>query len=147
MDFSAFTSSFLRCDLLPEVFQQREVFLVHPFTALIEVAIEGLFLHRTGGDDVIQSWVECQVLLSLVLSVLTGVVVVPGVHLRQDVEVIIECRDLDVRLHGLMISVVGQVDVKLVNVPQVGEVVQWVVVQVLVQVLVAQENGGVPEVT
>jgi len=119
MDFSAFTIACLLCDLLPEVFQQHEIFLIHPLTALIKIALEGLFLQGTRGDDVIQSWVESQVVLWRVLSLLTGVVVVPGVHVRQDVKVIIECRDLDVRLHGLVVSVVGQVNVKLVNVPEV----------------------------
>ena len=60
---------------------------------------------------------------------------------------IIECRNLDVRLHGLMVSVVGQINVELVNVPEVREVVQGIVVQVLAQVLVAQQNCGVAQVT
>ena len=46
-----------------------------------------------------------------------------------------------------MVSVVGQVNVKLVNVPEVREVVQWIVVQILVQLLVAEDNRGVAEVT
>ena len=73
--------------------------------------------------------------------------VVSGVHLRQDVEVIIESWYGDLGLHGLMISVVGQVNVELVDVPEVREVVQRVVVQVLLQVLLAQKNRGVAQVT
>ena len=147
MDFSAFTIDFLLFDLLPKVFQQHEIFFIHPFTALSKITLEGLLLHRTRGDNVVQGGVEGQVVLVVVLSLLAGVVVVPGVHLRQDVKVIIECRNLDVRLHGLMVSVVGQVNVKLVNVPEVREVVQWIVVQILVQLLVAEDNRGVAEVT
>ena len=119
MDFSALPIGFLSRDLLPEVFQESEIFLVHPFAALVKVAVEGLLLRRPRGDDIIEGGVEGQVLSVLDLGLLAGVVVVPGVHVRQDVEMIIECRNLDVRLHGLMVSVVGQVNVELVDVPEV----------------------------
>lgn len=118
VDFSAFTTGFLRSDLLPQVFQQGVIFLIHSFRALVKVStIVGLLLHWAGGDDLVQRGAQ-----SPVLFLLTGVLlscVVSRVHLRQDVKVVIESRHVDVRLNGLVISVVSQVNVKLVDVPEV----------------------------